>query len=256
MTKKAEKLTRQRETAPAETGVARQKCWLKADYHFHVFHYRMPDTVAIASVTPFVPSPLTVKMALIAALLQNGDEKLAQQLAPQLPQVKVYILPPASAFSFKAFLRYRSVPAVEAAVALDESGSYYPSRPHMREYALFEDTLTIFLGLPDSNLLDTVKRALRNIRYLGCKDSIVTCLDVQEVPQNTLPGDKVVQPLSSNRSGSVILGADFINSVEPDLKDLIPGSRKEEHYHRHPPLFTLPGRIIVKGRTRIFKRDG
>jgi len=30
--------------------------WFKATYHFHTFHYRMPETAAIAAITPFVPS--------------------------------------------------------------------------------------------------------------------------------------------------------------------------------------------------------
>lgn len=231
--------------------------WLKADYHFHVFHYRMPQTVAIAAVTPFVPSPLTIKMALVAALLQNGDEQSAKNLVPHLPRIEVRIVPPPSAFSFKAFLRYRSVPSVESAGGLDESGSYYPSRPHTREYALFSDALTVFLGLPDAAILETVKKALWNIRYLGCKDSIVTCLCVREVSEEEAEASKssAVKPLQEGKAGVVILGADFVPSANlRDLKELIPGSRKEEHYCDPPPVFVLPGKISTVGRTRIFKR--
>lgn len=241
--------------------------WLKAVYHCHVFHYRMPQTVAIAAVNPFVPSPLTVKMALIAALLQKGDDQSAQQLARYLPQMEVRIVPPKSAFSFKAFLRYRSVPAVESAGGLDESGSYYPSRPHTREFALLEDSITIFLGLPDKSIpdksiVDIARNALANIRYLGCKDSLVTCLEVSKVSEaEEVENTKTVRPLNSDSAGSVVLGADFEPSTASlQLRDLIPGSRKEEHYkqlHKQLPfvLLVLPGRIIVKGRTRIFLRD-
>jgi hypothetical protein len=251
MPRKAKKKVEQAEsTAPAPMQ------WLRAEYHFHVFHYRMPGTVAIASVTPFVPSPLTVKMALVAALLQSGDDHSAQALAPYLPKIEVRIVPPPSAFSFKAFLRYRSVPAVESAGGLDESGSYYPSRPHTREYAIFSNALTILLGLPDKAILDTVKNALWRIRYLGCKDSLVTCLSVQEIPQEDASAVMAlaVQPLKENVSGAVILGADFERSASVGLKDLFPGVRKEKHYCDPPPVFVLSGMIFVKGRTRIFKQ--
>ncbi len=251
MPRKAKKKVEQVEsTAPAPMQ------WLRAEYHFHVFHYRMPGTVAIAAVTPFVPSPLTVKMALVAALLQSGDDHLAQALAPYLPKIEVRIVPPSSAFSFKAFLRYRSVPAVESAGGLDESGSYYPSRPHTREYAIFSNALTILLGLPDKAILDTVKNALWRIHYLGCKDSLVTCLSVQEIPQEDASAvmASAVQLLKENVSGAVILGADFEPSARVSLKNLIPGARKEEHYCDPPPVFVLPGTIAVKGHTRIFKR--
>jgi len=214
----------------------------------------MPDTVAIASVTPFVPSPLTVKMALVASLLQSGDAESAKQLAPLLPQIEVRIVPPPSAFSFKAFLRYRSVPAVESDGDLDESGSYYPSRPHTREYALLEGEIIVFVGLPDKSILEIVKTALQRIRYLGCKDSLVTCRGVEEANEDEVRESKTVQPLQESAHGSVILGADFKGSVNIQLEDLIPASRKDDHYLSPPPLFILPGKIIVKARTRIFKR--
>ena len=248
----------QPEAAGSATSALALVQWLRAEYHFHVFHYRMPETVAIAAVTPFVPSPLTLKMALVAALLQRGNEQSAKNLVPHLPRIEVRIVPPSSAFSFKAFLRYRSVPAVESASGLDESGSYYPSRPHTREYALFSDALTVFLGLPDMAILETVKKALWNIRYLGCKDSIVTCLSVQEVSKEEAEDAKssAVQPLREGYAGAVILGADFVPSANlTDLKELIPGGRKEEHYCIPPPVFVLPGKVMMKGRTRVFVRQ-
>jgi len=227
--------------------------WLKADYHFHVFHYRMPETVATASITSFVPSPLTVKMSMIASLLQSSDVNSAERLAPWLPQIDVRIVPPYSAFSFKTFLRYRSVPAVESAIELDETGSYYHSRPHTREFAMFQDKITVFLGLPEESLLEIAKRALKNVRYLGCKDSLVTCLCVEEVTEDDVRNSPVVQRFQEGVAGIVVLGADFNGSAAVRLRDLIPSLRDEEHYSLLH--LVLPGRIFVKGRTRIFKRN-
>lgn len=249
--------------------------WLKAVYHFHVFHYRMPETVAIAAVTPFVPSPLTVKMAMVAALLQRGEGDEARALARYLPEITVRIVPPRAAFSFKAFLRYRSVPAVESAGGLDETGSYYQSRPHTREYALLSDELVLYVGLRDRAIRHDVEKALRNIRYLGCKDSLVWCKSLNEVDTKEAETALIVEPLCERhlkgKAGPVVLLADF----RPDVKDLklkriIPGSRQDRDY-QHPPLphvlphvlpghinvlpHVLPGRIIVKGRTRLFLRE-
>ena len=233
----------------------RALAWLKAVYHFHVFHYRMPETVAIAAMTPFVPSPLTVKMAMIAALLQKGEDRKAKQLAPYLPRIQVRIVPPKAAFSFKVFLRYRSVPAVESAGNLDETGSYYPSRPHIREYALLSEDLVIFVGLPDLKLRSPVEEALKNIRYLGCKDSQVWCRDVQEVDQAALQAEPFAAPLSEGETGTVVLLADFDPSAQGvTLENIIPGKRKKEHYRYPPPSYVLPGEVTVKGRTRMFLR--
>lgn len=229
--------------------------WLRAEYHFHSFHYRMPETVATAAVTPFVVSPLTVKMAMVAALLQRGDAARARELAPKLPQIEIRIMPPQAAFSFKAFLRYRSVPAVESTGGLDESGSFYPSRPHTREYAFFADDLTVFVGLPDSVDPVLVQDALRYIRYLGCKDSQVWCTQVQPVDYDLVAKAPCTSALAEEKAGSVAILADFAPEATPSLEELIPGRRVKTHYRHPPPVFVLPGRIIVKGKTRLFVRN-
>lgn len=231
--------------------VTQPLCWLKAIYHFHVFHYRMPQTAAIAAVTPFVPSPLTVKFAMVASLLQLGRHSEAESLTRVLPQVEIRIVPPQAAFSFKAFLRYRSVPAVESAGGLDESGSFYPSRPHTREYSLLQGDLVVFAGIPQDAKAIALE-ALKNIRYLGCKDSLVWCKEVS--PINQPDAQTVVQPIKQQRAGAVILLADLRQSATIELLRIIPGQREENHYIQLP--YTLPGSITTSGRTRIFRRQG
>ncbi len=228
-----------------------QRSWLKAVYHFHVFHYRMPQTAAIAAITPFVPSPLTVKFAMVASLLQMGKFSNAESLARFLPEAEICILPPQAAFSFKAFMRYRSVPAVESAGVLDESGSFYPSRPHTREYLLFQGDLVIFVGVPEEIKVVSLD-ALKNIRYLGCKDSLVWCKDVTEVEQQDIDIQTVVKPLKELQPGSVVLLADVKRDVAMTLTQIIPAQRLEEHYILES--YILPGNISVSGRTKLFKR--
>ncbi len=225
--------------------------WLKAVYHVHVFHYRMPETASIAALTSFVPSPLTVKMAMMASLLQKGEYQKASQLVAHLPKIEVRIAPPSAAFSFKAFLRYRSVPAVESAGGMDESGSFYPSRPHTREYALFADDLVIFVGLSENAIKGIIEKALRHIRYLGCKDSLVWCKSVTEVEASMVEQGATVPQLKEGKAGTIVLLADFKRDVQiKELKEIIAGQRKEEHYQPSP--FVLPGQITTRGRTRLF----
>lgn len=210
----------------------------------------MPETAAIAAVTPFVPSPLTVKMAMIASLFQLGDVNGAELLAKRMHEIDVKIIPPKSAISFKAFLRYRNPPAVESEEKeLDETGSYYPSRPHMREYAIFRGNLDVYVKFP-LNLTDYIKKALKNIRYLGSKDSLVTCFEVLPVDK-LLQDNQCVSKLDYGHPGIVILLADFKPNIRiKDVKQLIPGSRDEKMYGIYP--YTIPGRVITtKGKTRI-----
>ncbi len=225
-------------------------CWLKATYHFHVFHYRMPETAAIAAITPFVPSPLTVKFAMVAALLQLGKHSEAQSLTQVLPQTEIRIVPPSAAFAFKAFLRYRSVPAVEAAGNLDESGSFYPSRPHTREYSLFQGDLVIFVCVPQT-VQSLALEALKNIRYLGCKDSLVWCREARLINQPDV--QTVVQPIGAGQAGAVILLADLNREASIELPQIIPGQRQEDHYIQCP--YVLPGNIMTINRTKLFRRQ-
>ena len=225
--------------------------WLKATYHFHVFHYRMPETAAIAAVTSFVPSPLTVKMAIIASLFQLGDINGAEIIAKNMHKIEVKIIPPKAALSFKAFLRYRSPPAVESEEkGLDETGSYYPSRPHIREYAIFQDSLEVYVKLP-VNIADYGKRALKNIRYLGSKDSLVACFDLRE--DNPPHDSQCISKLDYGNPGIVVLLADFKQDVQiQNLEELIPGKREEEMHEKLP--YTIPGNMRIKGKSKIFIR--
>lgn len=225
--------------------------WVKATYHFHVFHYRMPQTVAIAATTPFIPSPLTVKMAMIASLFQIGDVNAVKLLTKQMHEIEVKIVPPQSAISFKTFLRYISPPAVESEKKLDESGSYYPTRPHMREYAIFQSNLDIYVKLP-VELEKCIEKALKNIRYLGSKDSIVTCFEISKV--DNPPKDQCVAKLKDSHQGIVVLLADFKTNVKIDnIKQLLPGNRDEKNYELTP--YVLPGNLETISKTKIFKRN-
>jgi hypothetical protein len=224
--------------------------WFKAVYHFHVFHYRMPDMAAIAAITPFVPSPLTVKMAMIASLFQTGDLDGVRRLSEHLDSIEVRIVPPKAALSFKAFLRYRSPPAIGSEKGLDATGSYYPSRPHMREYAIFQDCLTVYVGLP-KNIKQCTEKALRNIRYLGAKDSLVTCIEITE----DLPDkNNCAREVTTGLSGTAVFLADFKPRILiENIQQLIPGSRDENMYEKKP--YMLPGKIITKGKSRLFIRE-
>lgn len=223
--------------------------WLKAAYHFHVFHYRMPETTAIAALTPFIPSPLTIKMAMIASLFQMGDIGGVNCLSNNLAKIEVRIMPPKAALSFKAFLRYRSPPAVESEKEMDHTGSYYPSRPYIREYALFQDDLTVYVKTP-IDVKNYAEKALRNMRYLGSKDSLVSLTEMTEA---TPEEDKCAKEMTAGVTGVTVFLADFSpGALFNDVKQLIPSNRDENMYQKK--RYMLPGKIVTKGRTRLFVR--
>lgn len=211
----------------------------------------MPETTAIAGLTSFIPSPLTLKMAMMASLFQTGDISGIQDLFNNIAKIEVRIMPPKAALSFKAFMRYRSPLAVESEKEMDQTGSLYPSRPHIREYALFHDNLTVFVKIPIGTK-EHAEKALRNIRYLGCKDSLVSLIKItEETPEE----HKCARELATiGVSGVAVLLADFCPEIIfSNISQLIPGNRDESMYQKK--RYLLPGKISTRGKTRLFVRS-
>lgn len=259
----------QRRTTPGPASsppTAEEQVWLRADYSCHVFHYRMPETVAIASVNPVVPSPLTIKMALIASLLRNDQIDAAEKLAPHLPNVEVRIAPPDSALIFRALMRYVRPPADRQSTARDpNTGGKYGTNPHSREFAVWggrgQDAhagiLRVFLRLPASQA-EVVERALWHIGYLGAKDSLVTCLEVQrEEPreQECVAHRDKASPAFGN---FVVRLADFVPGTALELRQLIPSQRDRRHYipsAGEQSLCVLPGEVASYGRVKLYQKE-
>jgi hypothetical protein len=235
--------------------VSGKAVWLQANYHAHLFHYRMPETVAIAAVSPLIPSPLTVKMALVAALARTGEVEKAQILATFLPHLQnLHIVPPAGVVTFKAFMRYVRPPA-DPTVQDGNTGGYYSVSPHIREYALWQEHLSIYVECP-IEIQEIMEQALWDITYLGAKDSQVTCLGVQESmdqPELALSIRQVTNSEDINGAvGPIFRYADFVPDRPLTLEKLMPFSRDKKDYT--DGFYMLPGALKGSGRAKIYTR--
>lgn len=227
--------------------------WLRAEYVAHVFHYRMPETVAIASISPLIPSPLTVKMAMLAALFHDNLIDEARHLVGYLSSIRVLIQPPVGAMTFKAFMRYVRVPAAKKAGEVDSmTGGLYGVSPHIREYALWDGSLAVFVETPEA-LRSIIEGALLRISYLGAKDSQVTCLDISEAdPDERLCAQPTRDIADLERGGVVVQLAEWINAPD-DLLQAIPTQRRESDYQAEP--YVIPGRLHTAGKSKVYRRD-
>ncbi len=240
-------------TSPEITG---ETVWLHADYHAHVFHYRMPETVAIAAVSPLIPSPLTIKMALVAALARTGETDKAQTLASYLPHLQeLYIIPPAGAVTFKAFMRYVRPPA-DPSSQDGNTGGFYSVSPHIREYALWQEDLGVCLCCP-IEIKETLEQALWDVTYLGAKDSQVTCRTVRELmsaPDLSLRVRQVTNAEElTDASGPIFRFTDFTPNHPLSLERLIPFSRDKRDY-TVDGFYMLPGTLKGSGRAKVYTR--
>jgi hypothetical protein len=237
--------------------MSKNSVWIMAKYATHTFHYRMPDTVAISSVNPVLPSPLTVQMAMVASYLREGDAVKAQALLDLMP-LNVRVRLPKAALVFRNIMRYVRPPKDPFDVD-KSSGSSYKISPHFREYALLQDGIEVYVETVTENA-ERVREALEKIPYLGAKDSLVSCEAIQLVDMP--PDDCAVNVASEDfkaepRDAIILQLADF----EPErdkrvpsltLENLIPGQRDKRHYRID--AYFAPGRVESQGNVKLFKR--
>jgi len=239
--------------------VTQTHTWLRAEFQCHSFHYRMPDTVAINSVNPSLPSPLTVQMAMLASLLREGRSGDAQTLLEHFP-LELRVRPPQGAIIFRAFMRFVRPP--KSPDDLDKNtGSGYKISPHYREFALLEGALEVYVHTPlGQRALFT--EALERIPYLGTKDSLVTCVGVDEVeapPQNCAVRLAEYTPAEDDDLMMVQL-ADFdtqevkAKKAPLTLENVLPSQRDKKHYRLD--TYVLRGRLESQGNVKLFKRGG
>lgn len=252
--------------------------WVQAEFESHVFHYRMPGTAAISAVNPIIPSPLTVKMAMVAALLRGGRQLWAQTLADFLHALEVHIVPPQGALVYRSLMRYVRPPR-NAGDQDTGTGSVYTISPHYREFALWAGPMTVYAGAADAAdtdppLPEIIRWALARVDYLGAKDSLVTCTGIEMAsgpppesirirPVNTgvtapggengtaagAEGDGETHP--QGRHDIIVRLADVARPVS--LETIIPGGRKLRDYTSVP--YSMPGSITARSETRIYQRD-
>ena len=238
--------------------------WLKASFATHSFHYRMPDTVAISSVNPALPSPLTVQMAMLASYLREGNREKAQALLDLTP-LTLRIRPPGGAIIYRSLMRFVRPP--RHADSYDgNTGSGYTISPHYREFALLEGNLEVYVQTNENNQ-QLIQNALELIPYLGTKDSLVTCLCIE--PVELPPDDCAVSVNDADFSQIadylVLQLADFADaeSLHPtkndepsdkaiSLEKLIPSQRMKAHYSLGNYL--IKGRLSSEGNVKLFKR--
>lgn len=231
--------------------------WLCASYTCHSFHYRMPETVAISSVNPAMPSPLTVQMALVASYLRMGNVERATQVFELFP-LEVRVRPPAGAVVYRSIMRYVRPPKDSSKVD-SNTGSSYTISPHFREFALLAGLLEVYINIPKTHR-EVFTQALEHIPYFGAKDSLVTCIDVQDVTEPPRDCVAIIDPdvVVGDFDMMMMQFADFDASAfkgknRITLESLMPSQRNKKHYQVNS--YVVPVRQRSQGNVKILERS-
>jgi hypothetical protein len=170
--------------AEASAQTPLQLTWLRAAYEFHTFTYRDPR--APQSSAPGLPvvSPTAVLLGIASTLFSIGLADDARSFLSQAQLCRVIIDAPDGAVFFRAFHQLRRYETAKHDKNNPRLG-FTAINQGVREHALVEGPITIFVGVPES-VVELVRLALRNRDHLGTRDSLCSLAgDVETCPEPT-----------------------------------------------------------------------
>jgi len=217
--------------------------WLRADYEFpSTFSYRMPDVSAQFAVGSPIPSPATVKLALVdTAIRWTGNVGEGQRIFELVKTSRVCIIPPPQVVRFRAFIKRLKPPHSSAgprAPTVESTG--------VRDYFLLKGTLSVYIEVPASNA-DEVEELLRRVRRLGTSDSICWCVEVcrEGPPQQLCP--HLLRKVSSVQAGLVVRLSDLTQDSQFGGFNPFGGNTRDAHLDKQ--VYVLPLTVRYSGET-------
>jgi CRISPR-associated Cas5-like protein len=211
--------------------------WVKATYIFgSTFSYRIPNFSSSYAMVAPIPSPSTVRLALVATAIQkSGDVRTGIKLFEKIKATRVAIEPPERIAVFKSFIK-RLKPK--------RSGKGFESTFGIREYAIYGGPLAIFLETTNKD--KEIMEFLKGIRYFGTSDSICTNIECTLCEPSW---EKIPRLYSQKeKEGVIFLLTDFTDNVTFDF--INPYSeislKSGEHIIKQPYIFPL--KVVEKKR--------
>lgn len=230
-------------SASASPQQAGSMVWLRADYEFPgTFSYRMPDVSAQFAVGSPIPSPATVKLALVdTAIRWTGNVGEGQRIFELVKTSRVCIIPPPKVARFRAFIKRLKPPHSSAGPGAPTVGS-----TGVRDYFLLNGPLSVYIEVPVSNL-DEVEKLLLRVRRLGTSDSLCWCIGVsrEEPPQELCP--KLFKQVAGDQAGLVVRLSDLTESSKFDGFNPFGGKASEAKLDKQ--VYFLPLRVKRSGET-------
>lgn len=180
--------------------------WLRADYEFpSTFSYRMPDVSAQFAIGSPIPSPATVKLALVdTAIRWSGNVSEGRRIFDLVKTLKVCVVPPPRMVRFRAFIK-RLKP--REGRLLESTG--------VRDYFLLDGPLSVYMEVPQGHA-DEIRKLLLRIRRFGTSDSLCWCAKVsEEAPDKALCHQQLVS-LAPTQHGLVVRLSDLSTKSQFD----------------------------------------
>ncbi len=167
---------------PGFTVASSKMVWLRANYEFaSTFSYRIPGASAQFAVGAPIPSPATVKLAIVdTAIRWSGNVDKGREVFNVVKTLQVCVVPPSQMVRFRAFVRRLKPPHSSS-----KSGMLTESTG-VRDYFILDGPMSVYIETPVDKV-DEIKTLLNNIRRFGTTDSVCFCVQCkQDVPDEAL----------------------------------------------------------------------
>lgn len=190
--------------------------WTCATYAFaSTFSYRIPYFSSSYALSAPVPSPSTVKLALVASIInRTGDVDVGKKLFEKIRDSGITIELPEKIITLKAFMkRLKQKRKGQETTVITPFGKLverFESTFGIREYIIYDGPLRIYIDAPEDFVQDVLK-SLKLVQYFGSSDSLCTCLETN-ISEPDL--QKCIRPVESENEifgakGMVFLLTDF-----------------------------------------------
>jgi CRISPR-associated Cas5-like protein len=205
--------------------------WVGAKYRFaSTFSYRIPYFSSSFAISAPVPSPSTIKLALVSSTInRTGNIDKGKELFNNIRNAKVEVELPETFAVFKAFMKR---------LKKKRQGEGFDRTFGIREYILYNGNLGIRLEINSNENL--VSEAFKKIQYIGTSDSI--CSYIEELNESS--PERIVKQSSPDFSGAnkgvIYLLSDFSeNTTFNDINPFSGKKLKKDNLILKPYLFPI-----------------
>lgn len=229
---------RRTQPAPVASSPVVSLVWLRADYEFpSAFSYRVPDVSAQFAIGSPIPSPVTVKLALVdTAIRWSGSVNEGRRIFDLVKTARVCVVLPPRVVRFRAFIKRLKPPHSSAG-----AGAPTVESTGVRDYFLLEGPLSVYMEVPQAHAGDICELLLR-IRRFGTSDSLCWCTGIkEEAPDNRLC-PQVLANLAPTQYGLVVRLSDLSALSQFDGFNPFGGNANQAKLEKQ--VYVLP--LIVK----------
>jgi len=157
--------------------------WLKATLHFpSFFSYRIPGYSSQYALSVPLPSPSSLKLALVATAIRiKGNVSEGERVFQMIKDADVRIVPPKQ-IAMNSYLIKRLKKKKNEHGLIPTFG--------IKEFVFFPEDIDVFIGLDHAN---EILKYLKLLRYVGSSDSLVyvKCIDnLDDPPVNVVKAIK------------------------------------------------------------------